>query len=403
MKRVNLCAFGVALLLSCAALAAGAGYAGSVEHLYVHALAPDSFSLKNKGSALQQMAFQQGDLLPVYGSSEIYIMNTSYEESRLFARYPTGFAPFDVGDAGGTSLMTAEKLAAVGPYLRGKKVVISFTPTMFFDKMAGKKWMDLHFSPLQVSALAFSTQLDYRVRQDAARRILQYPETLRHEFLLSVALRRLASASLFDRLLYGIIWPLGKLHNLVLRLQDHWEFLAYVREHADLRPQVERQAKTLDWPALLAKAEEAQKKSSSNNPFGFDNREWQHKYRDIVSKEQTLTDKKFLRDLNRSLEWTDLDILLRVSRDLGARPLLLSRPINGVYWGYLGVSQQARDVYYQKLRQVAAHYGVAVRDFQEHDRDPYFSIDPSSHTSREGWVYVDQVLDAFFHDTLEKQ
>ncbi len=36
-------------------------------------------------------------------------------------------------------------------------------------------------------------------------------------------------------------------------------------------------------------------------------------------------------------------------------------------------------------------------DFQQYTNDPFFTIDLLSHTSREGWVVVDQTLDAYYH------
>ena len=40
----------------------------------------------------------------------------------------------------------------------------------------------------------------------------------------------------WSRGLYYLLLPLGRLQNLVLRLQDHWETLAYIRQRPDLSP-----------------------------------------------------------------------------------------------------------------------------------------------------------------------
>jgi len=88
------------------------------------------------------------------------------------------------------------------------------------------------------------------------------------------------------------------------------------------------------------------------------------------------------------------------SAGTGARPLILSRPVNGRYWEALGVSEQAQNAYYLELRAVVEPYHMTLVDYQQHTNDIYFSNDKFSHTSRYGWVYVDQTLDEFFHGNL---
>ena len=108
----------------------------------------------------------------------------------------------------------------------------------------------------------------------------------------------------------------------------------------------------------------------------------------------------FTSDLNHSTEWTDFELALQILTELGAKPLILSRPIDGPIWDALGVSALARNAYYDKLQKTVALYGFSFVDFENHDNDKYFSVDPGSHCSPEGWIYVDQTLDQFFHGNL---
>jgi poly-D-alanine transfer protein DltD len=157
----------------------------------------------------------------------------------------------------------------------------------------------------------------------------------------------------------------------------------------------------LNWSWLLDRAEKEQAENANNNPFGFDNRWWKDVYRkETEQKKWVRNDAKFLSQLEGSAEWTDLKALLIAMRELGVHPLLLSRPINGVYWGYLGVSADARNAFYWKLRVLADNFKVPVQTFAEHEEDKYFSADLWSHTSRKGWVYIDQALDDFYHGVL---
>ncbi len=401
MKTPHLVPACTALLILIALLIGGTAYAQAMEQRYIHALAGQLVTVNNKGSALQKIAFQQSDLLLIYGSSEIYNHVAGYEASDVFQKYPTGFAPFEVARGGVTSLTMAEQLASIGPALQGKKVVISFTPSMFLvAESAPARYAGL-FSRLYANELAFSTQLDSGVKQAAARRMLQYPQTLEKEPVLNFALQTLAEDTLLNHALYYAVWPLGKLQTMIIELQDQWNTLAYFSTHPDLQPAVQRQPGQIDWSALEATAKQFEISHTSSNPFGIPNVIWQNQFHgQLPFKIDGSEDKHYLGALKNSLEWTDLDILLRVLTQLGAQPLLLSRPIDGPVWQAMGVSRAARQAYYDKLQSIAAKYGVPVVDFQNHDADKWFSIDPSSHTSRLGWVYVDQTLDAFYHGTL---
>ena len=77
-------------------------------------------------------------MLLVYGSSELNLQaayNRPFHATNLFRDRPTGFTVFPVGKAGTTCLIMLQKLAALGPDIRGKKVAISLSPFWFFERL----------------------------------------------------------------------------------------------------------------------------------------------------------------------------------------------------------------------------------------------------------------------------
>lgn len=399
MKSPHLFPALAAILGTAALVASGVVYIQSVEQRYIHALAGQVPQLNITSSALQKEAFRQPDLLPVYGSSEISDQPNDYNALKVFHTYPTGFAPFEVAKGGVTSLVIAQIIAAVGADGQGKKVVISFTPLMFYDKMVSRDAYAGFFSPLRANELAFSPELSFATKQAAARRMLEYPDTLTNDPVLRFALEILADDSPLKRTLYYLIWPLGKLQTLILELQDHWRTFIFISTRPDLRPGVRHRSAVIDWSALKAKAEREQEADANNNPYGIANRIWILR-RKINYRAYSSAARLAVTRLQQSAEWTDLDILLRILKDLGVQPLIISRPINGTFWGAMGVPPESRQVYYDKLHQMAKRYNVPVVDFHDYESDKYFTTDPLSHTSRKGWVYVDQIMDGFYHGTL---
>ena len=389
-----------AVVLVALALAGGASYADRTETRYIHALAPDLSQQKGLGSALPIAAFRQPDLLPVYGSSELDHYLGPYHASELFRTYPSGFTIFPIRKDGTAALTLLQDLAGVGPDLRGKKLVISLSLTWFiFGDAASPEYYAGNFSRLHAGQLAFSTDLSLDLKHDAATRMLQFPATLEQDPLLKLGLETLADGSVWSRGLYYLLLPLGKLQNLVLRLQDHWETLTYIRQRPDLSPEVPRQARPLDWPSLLAGAEREARQAADSNRFGFENPYWQAYGDKLTQQKSQHSDPTFLRAVRQAVGWADFDLMLRALRELGARPLILSAPIKGLYYDYWGVSGPARRAYYQRVRELVAARDLQSVDFAEFDLDPYFVGDYRSHLSAKGWAHFAQAMDAFQHGT----
>jgi hypothetical protein len=235
--------------------------------------------------------------------------------------------------------------------------------------------------------------------------MLQYPETLANRPLLRFALENLADDSPFRLACYEAVLPLGWIHNAVLRYQDHWSVVCYLWRHpARTSSPISTRGQPLDWPMLHRQAQELYRAHSDNNEFGLDNQRWTNKLREeTIRRKNTGSDEAFLHNLRNNQEWVDLELVLRVLTEYGARPLLLSTPIHGGWFDQWGVTYAARRAYYQQLREIGARYRAAVVDFADHDADRSFCFDYKGHLGPSGWVYYAQVLDGFFHETLPPQ
>jgi D-alanine transfer protein len=365
--------------------------------------------VKNQGAALQQAAIDTGCLLPVYGSSELNLLasyNRPFHPTVLFRDRPTGFTVFPVGRAETTCVILLQKLAAIGTGLEGRKVAISLTPWWFYKRLTTRP--DAYagnFSDLHAGELVFHTRLSLPLKQDAARRMLQFPATLETRPLLRFALENLADGSPLGLACYHAVLPLGLMHNAIVRYQDHWSVVRYLWNHPPNTSPLTAPRSTPppapDWPMLHRQAGSLYRAHSNNNKFGLDNKRWDNVYRHEVLRLRNAPSEEdaFLRTLERSQEWDDLELLLRELNELGARPLLLSMPLHGGWCGQCGITYTARRVYYEKLRGISTRYHAPVVDFANHEADQSFLTDPG-HLAPGGFLYFDQVLDAFFHDAL---
>jgi D-alanine transfer protein len=376
-----LIALGVAAFILLAAAVAGA----YLERRFAHVLAPILFLQKTQGIEMQKVAFAQPDLLPLYGSSEL-VVSAANKATDFFQTYPTGFGVFSVGKPGSASLILLQKLAAMGSDLRGKKVAISISPTYFFRQDVPVAYYNGNFSLLQAGEIIYSPHLSFELKRDIARRMLQYPKTLEKSALLAFTLRQLALDSPSHRLMYYGTVPLGLLENGILRIQDHCETLLYILKRIWRLPfAVTRSQRTVDWEGLIADAA-AQVRRHNNSDTG------------IVGPEKG--PEMFVAGEQNAHEWIDFELLLRGLNELGARPLVLSMPIDGRYFDRFGVGRPFRDLYYKRIRGLAQVHQVPLLDFEEHDLDEDFLVAHRDHLTDKGWLYFDKALDDFFHERL---
>jgi D-alanine transfer protein len=373
-------------------LFAGRMVAIHLEHKTLHAIAPRVFELKNQGLAFQRAAAYAQDVLPLYGSSEL--LSPARERAGVFFRCaPTGFQASPVGKVGTTPLIMLQDLAALGPDLRGKKIAISLSAVWFVAPDVNSDSYGGNFSLFAASAFVFGSALDFDLKQDIASRMLQFPRTLKKSPLLRFALRRLASGGLLDRIVFYTLWPLGKMHNAILDLQDHFAAMSYILYQPKSRASMHQQI--LDWPSLIAKASEAANASEKQNVVLGTDKQIAHRWSDAW----------FLERLNQANQWRDLELLCRVMTEIHAQPLLLSMPMDGQFYDEVSISRSVRERYYEKMRALAMQYNFALAEFKQHDEDPIF-LDhrvprirhiASPHLTAKGWMFYDRVLDNFFH------
>jgi Protein involved in D-alanine esterification of lipoteichoic acid and wall teichoic acid (D-alanine transfer protein) len=365
-----------------AILSIGYTVAIRLEQRTISSTAPEVFPLKYQGLAFQRAAAHAPEVLPLYGSSELIIPPVPEKAGKFFRTAPTGFQVSPVGNLGATTATILQKIGALGSDLRGKKVVISLSPGWFLASGTRWDWYKGNFSLLAASELIFGSSIDFQLKRDIALRMLECPSTLKRSPLLEFALSRLASGSQLDRLVFCALWPLGKIQNAILDLQDHFAALSYILR--DTKPTPRRQIEMLNWPNLIAKATESTSADAA-------------KFEKVPGAIRRWHDAGFVARINTAPEWIDFELLLRVLAQAHAQPLLLSMPMAGQYYDRIGVSRIARETYYKRMRTLAQRYRFSLVQFEDHDNDSAFLDNQENHLTKKGWIFYDRALDDFFH------
>jgi D-alanine transfer protein len=370
----------IAGALTAAILCGGKLLAVYLEERTIHSTAPRDFFIKNQGLAFERAAARAPDILLLYGSSEL-IDPIPNRASDFFSREPTGFEVCPVGKAGTTSLIILQKLGALGSVLDGRKVAISLSPSSFLTPAVKPEFYAGNFSLAAASGTLFSNALDFKLKAEIAKRMLQFPDTLGKDGLLRLAAGCLASGCPLDRVILMAMWPLGKLQNIILDLQDHFEVLVYILSGG--KP-------VRNWLRPSSSHRVHLHKATADNGQGAMTTE-------SLNAIHPAKDAAFRARVATASEWTDLDLLFRTITELRARPLILSMPIDA--YVARGVSRSAHEAYYDRMREVARRYHFPLVEFEDHDADPTFLIARREHPTPKGWMYYNRALDNFFHKT----
>ena len=356
---------------------------------------------KLTGVAVQAQAFRDGGFLPVYGSSELTQPQPNRPDDFFRAR-PTGFDVFPVAYPGETSLVIATKLAALGPVVRGRKAVVFLSPSWFQVAELDPAGFGVNFSPLQGSRAVFAGGLSAGLKRDLARRLLGYPDLVGQYPLLRVSLGCASGGGLSNRVLLGLMTPLGALQNLFLDESDHAKVAVWLHAHplpsAGPPPAVPT---SIDWDARLRDAEDFYARQPALTTYsttartGFDDRR-AAAFRD-PARPGTPPDANFERVCRSAKEWTDLDLLLRVARELDLRLLLVCQPLNANFAVAQGLTDRSAELFYHRLQTVVAPYTIAtLLTFPEAEHDPHWFVD-STHPTAKAWLAYDRALDTFYH------
>ena len=140
--------------------------------------------------------------------------------------------------------------------------------------------------------------------------MLQFPDTLGKDGLLRLAASCLASDRPLDRIILMAMWPLGKLQNMILDLQDHFEALVYILGGGKPIPNWMRPLSSHRMQLHKATAGESRETRTTES----------------LDTIRPARDAEFRARVAAASEWTDLELLFRTLTELKARPLILSMP-----------------------------------------------------------------------------
>ena len=328
---------------------------------------------KDMGVLLQRKAFENPNMLPIYGSSELAVLDVPNRPDNYFLDGKHGFQVCPVGRGGSTSLIIAQRLAAVGEAVAGRKMVILLSSSWFRRHGVVPDQYVGNFSELQATRALTSHSLSYGLRHRFALRMHDQPLTLGHRHELAKAVWRLRmpqdqSTALESFKTMPLLVGEGKLlaEDVACTFADSVFELASPHQRGAF---VEIQTP----PPVVASEKDSQTPEEAEAEFA------------AVMKE--------------GKEWVDFELLLDTLTELHAKPLIVTIPMEGEVVDSQGIRRETRlTLYYNRVEQLCRDHGFAFASMVKHEYTPGFLYKHHAHLSNEGWPFVNQIIDRFVHD-----
>ena len=378
----------------------------TIDKNYINKFGDSLAYYKPRSIPLQKAAAKRGDNLFIYGSSELDIKTDKFHPSDFFKYQNMGFQVNIQGRAGYQCLVHAADFGTMGKSLKDQKVVFVLSPQWFT-----KKGIDINTflgnTPFtQIYGILTNKDLSFETKRIFAERFLEVTNnynkklkrqdkgTLDEVELIRTYCKMYTIKEPFNHISKALYSPFFSLRYNMYISKDKIDTIAYLKKvHLkDAKGRLlKRNLNNLtpkDFNKEQEKAEKSATLESTNNPFGMEDKVFDKKFRNKLLKSK---DSMKNSSYDNSPEYTDYELLLRICKETGIKPLIINIPVNGYWYDYCGFNKEDRQVYYDKVKALTKKYGFKMADFSNKEYDKYFLRD-GTHIGWKGWVDVNEAI-----------
>ena len=323
----------------------------------------------------------------LFGSSELTVANKKEFHPAQMFNYDD-FHLMQVGGGFFQNVIQASTLASLEPIMTQKKVAIIESLNWFDQKGMRQDAFESRISKEHVYYTLMNPKLSKETKLKFINRVLEL--SAKNESLTST----------FERYKRVLVEGEGSQMDQFMIQMDGAKFsLNVVQAFYDEHSIVESPSKgstmpDYNWDEVLAKNEEQAKKDTQSNEYHFD--DWYYK-KQIANKLESLKDSNATFKYTESPEYEDFKLFLQIAKELGVEVLVITFPVNGPWYDYIGIDASQRNAFSTKINEIVKEAGVKQVDLTSHDYDPYYIWD-ATHPGWKGWPLVEKELVKFFKE-----
>ena len=321
------------------------------------------------------------------GSSELTVANKKEFHPAQMFNYDD-FHLMQVGGGFFQNVIQASTLASLEPIMTQKKVAIIESLNWFDQKGMRQDAFESRVSKEHVYYTLVNPKLSKETKLKFIDRVLELSAknaSLSSTFERYKRVLVEGEGSQIDQ--FMIQMELAKFSlNVVQAFYDEQSLGAYPSKGSTM-PEY-------NWDEVLSKNEEQAKKETQSNEYHFD--DWYYK-KNIAGKLESLKNSDSTFKYTESPEYEDFQLFLQIAKELGVEVLVITFPVNGPWYDYIGIDASQRNAFSKKVNEIVKEAGVKQVDLTAHDYDPYYIWD-ATHPGWKGWPLVEKELVKFFKE-----
>lgn len=350
------------------------------------AAAASTESFKNRYKKVQALSDPDHPFIPFFGSSEWLRMDT-FHPSVLAEAYDRPYRPYLMGQRGAVSLVHILGMQQIRDQLKGKKAVFVISPQWFIKEGIRPEFLDKYLATDQLTAFLLKDRQEVSdVDRMIAKRLLEVRPSIAFHSLL----QRLSQGHvLTSQELTWVRW-MDALTNREAEVFGQWsssgKYDRIVMKKAGELPE------KFSYQTLDKLAEKEARASTTNNPYGLENRFYEQK---VAGNEAELQGSQKQIDYRNSPEYTDFQLLLSQIAELKMDVIFVIPPINEKWIAFTGMSKDMYQATADKIKYQLTSQGFTnVADLSDIGKEPYHMED-TIHMGWKGWLDFDRAVDPF--------
>ena len=147
-----------------------------------------------------------------------------------------------------------------------------------------------------------------------------------------------------------------------------------------------------DWEELKTKYLDDAKLLTNDNEFGIEKGYFDSM---IGSDLQKLKGYASNYKYDKSKEYEDYELILQMIKEMGIDVEVVTFPVNGKWFDYIGIGPEHRAIYTKKLTEITNSFGYKLMNLTSKEYEPYYMYD-TVHPGWKGWPEVAEEMYKFY-------
>lgn len=358
----------------------------SVKHTYNNIV-------RDRGGLLKDKMKSDDDLM-LLGSSEL----SAKIEQNPINFFPFEGADYDVSIYGRAHTQTLQHSAILSSTnnLKSKDKIAIIVSAQWFDfdpiKGTGSEF-SVNFSEFQFYNFFHNDKLSNDSKRYFAERVGTLLEQSGEYIEEAVYAKLYVRDDILSKIILTMLKPYYNLKEYMLETKDKAQTIKTL-EKLNKKNSDGKILKVINWGEEYNKAEGQGASKVTNNDLNLDD-DYYNTY--IKENYDEVKDKWKEKDLLSAPELEDYKFFLKVSNELGTKPLIILMPVNGLYYDHLGWTVEERIKFYGTLESIAKENGFDVLNLQNKEYEKYYLSDVM-HLGWKGWLNINEEMYKYFNE-----